>query len=183
MVSNELTRVPLSAQVAERLLSEILDGSYSPGSSLPSEVALVSRFGVSRVVIREAIRALEARGLVEASQGKRPVVLGLTSSMPNDFFGMVLRADDRATLDRLPVLVVEVLSPSTRGRDQIDKRRLYARRGIASYWLVDPKHPSLRILELGTNGEYVEVANAVGDEPVEIVHPFPVRLVPGELLR
>ena len=56
-------------------------------------------------------------------------------------------------------------------------------RGIASYWLVDPKQPSLRILELGTNGEYVEVANAVGDEPVEIVHPFPVRLVPGELLR
>lgn len=96
---------------------------------------------------------------------------------------VVLRADDRATLDRLPVLVIEVLSPSTRGRDQIDKRRLYARRGIASYWLVDPKHPSLRILELGANGEYVEVANAVGDEPVELVHPFPVRLVPDELLR
>jgi len=103
MVSNELTRVPLSAQVAERLLGEILDGSYSPGSSLPSEVALVSRFGVSRVVIREAIRALEARGLVEASQGKRPVVLGLTSSMPNDFFGMVLRADDRAIFELVEV--------------------------------------------------------------------------------
>lgn len=103
MVSNELMRAPLSSQVAERLLSEILDGTYAPGSSLPSEGNLVKRFGVSRVVIREAIRALEARGLVEASQGKRPIVLGLTSSMPSDFFGMVLRSDDRAIFELVEV--------------------------------------------------------------------------------
>lgn len=95
---------------------------------------------------------------------------------------VVLRADDRASMDRLPVLVVEVLSPSTRGRDQVDKRRLYARRGIPSYWLVDPLLPSLRILELGANGEYVEVANALGHDGVELLHPFPVRLVPDDLL-
>lgn len=101
--TTELMRVSLSAQVAQRLLSEILDGSYSAGSSLPSEVELAERFGVSRVVIREAIRRLEGRGLVEASQGKRPLVIGLTASMPSEFFGMVLRSDNRAILE-----VVEV---------------------------------------------------------------------------
>jgi len=103
MVSNALIRVSLPIQVAERLLSEILDGSFPTGSSLPSEGELVERFGVSRVVVREAIRALEARGLVEAAQGKRPIVLGLTASMPNDFFGMVLRTDDRAIFELVEV--------------------------------------------------------------------------------
>ncbi|MDQ3614011.1 MAG: GntR family transcriptional regulator, partial [Chloroflexota bacterium] len=79
-MSDGLMRIHLSTQVAERLLGEILDGSFSPGSSLPSEFELVERFGVSRVVVREAIRALQVRGLVEASQGKRPTVIGLTSS-------------------------------------------------------------------------------------------------------
>lgn len=96
-------RIHLSTQVAERLLGEILDGSFSPGSSLPSEVELVERFGVSRVVVREAIRALQVRGLVEASQGKRPTVIGLTSSMPTDFFGMVLQADHRAIFELIEV--------------------------------------------------------------------------------
>ncbi len=96
-------RIHLSTQVAERLVNEILDGNFSPGSSLPSEVELVERFGVSRVVVREAIRALQVRGLVEASQGKRPTVIGLTASMPNDFFSMVLQADNRAIFELIEV--------------------------------------------------------------------------------
>lgn len=108
------------------------------------------------------------------------LVRDLSSGLLPDL--VVLRADDRSSIERLPVLVIEVLSPSTRGRDEIDKRRLYARRGIPSYWLVDPERPSLRILELGTNGEYEEVANAVGIESIEPIHPFPVRLVPDDLL-
>ncbi len=103
MVSNELMRMPLSAQIAERLLGEILDGSFLPGSSLPPEGELGARFSVSRVVIREAIRSLEARGLVVASQGKRPTVIGLTSSMPSEFFRLVLRTDDRAVIELIEV--------------------------------------------------------------------------------
>lgn len=37
-----------------------------------------------------------------------------------------------------PDLVIEILSPSTRTRDLRDKRRLYARAGVAWYWTVDP---------------------------------------------
>jgi len=37
-----------------------------------------------------------------------------------------------------PALVVEILSPSTRKRDEQIKRRLYARFGVREYWVVDP---------------------------------------------
>lgn len=102
-MSNDLMRVSLSDQIADKLLGEILDGRFSPGSRFPSETELVERFGVSRVVIREAIRTLEARGVLEASQGKRPTVVGLTASMPSDFFGMVLRSDRNAVYELIEV--------------------------------------------------------------------------------
>ena len=47
----------------------IADGRYVPGARLPSERLLAENFGVSRVVIREAMRALESRGYVRVRQG------------------------------------------------------------------------------------------------------------------
>lgn len=95
---------------------------------------------------------------------------------------VVLPRADQQDPDRLPLLVVEVHSPSTRGRDKVEKRRVYAARGVASYWLIDPRVPSLRVLELGDLGEYVEVAYAEGNDAVDIAHPFAVRICPAELV-
>lgn len=79
-----------------------------------------------------------------------------------------------------PLLAVEVLSPSTRRFDLLLKRDRFQAAGVASYWLCDPDEPSVTILEL-RNGEYVEVARAVGDEALEVTLPFPVRIVPSAL--
>jgi Uma2 family endonuclease len=38
----------------------------------------------------------------------------------------------------IPILVIEVHSPSTRRRDQLQKRDFYARIGVAEYWMIDP---------------------------------------------
>lgn len=52
-----------------RLSTEILDGVIAPGALLPSERRLAAEFELSRATVREAVRALELRGLVETRQG------------------------------------------------------------------------------------------------------------------
>jgi Uma2 family endonuclease len=47
-----------------------------------------------------------------------------------------------------PDLAIEVLSPSSRGRDLLTKRALYARAGVREYWIVDPASRTVEILTL-----------------------------------
>lgn len=45
---------------------------------------------------------------------------------------------DEGKYEGVPALIVEVLSPTTRGKDLITKLHLYARSGVREYWIVDP---------------------------------------------
>ncbi|WP_119418274.1 FadR/GntR family transcriptional regulator [Desertibaculum subflavum] len=58
-----------SRDVADRLQAEILSGKIEPGAKLPTEAELMAAMGVSRTVIREAVAALRAEGLVVTRQG------------------------------------------------------------------------------------------------------------------
>lgn len=55
--------------MTDRLLEEIIDGTYPPGSSLPPEMELASTFDVSRVTVRAATTALAAQGIVRTDRG------------------------------------------------------------------------------------------------------------------
>lgn len=55
--------------IFEQLATAILDGSLPPGSSLPPERELSERFGVSRLIVRQAVHRLADMGLVRARQG------------------------------------------------------------------------------------------------------------------
>ncbi|WP_329056818.1 Uma2 family endonuclease [Amycolatopsis sp. NBC_01488] len=81
-----------------------------------------------------------------------------------------------------PVLAVEVLSPSTAIYDLNLKKPVYERLGTPSYWVIDPGEPALTVFELDEEGHYQQVAKAAGDEVLEVERPFPVRIVPKELL-
>ncbi|WP_405564726.1 FadR family transcriptional regulator [Streptomyces phaeochromogenes] len=59
----------LAYAVVEALADRIVAGHFPPGSALPIEPELCETFGVSRTTIREAVKALEAKGLVRARQG------------------------------------------------------------------------------------------------------------------
>jgi DNA-binding FadR family transcriptional regulator len=52
------------AEIVERLAVEIAGGQHAAGSQLPTEPELGQRFGISRTVVREAIKTLAAKGLV-----------------------------------------------------------------------------------------------------------------------
>ncbi len=92
------------------------------------------------------------------------------------------RADVGDEPIRLPLLLaVEVLSPSTRSVDLLLKHGVYAESGVASYWVVDPAVPSVRAWRL-QDGTYVEVGGADGEQALVLEHPFPVHVVPVDLL-
>src|SRR5215467_13255284 len=59
----------LAHALVERLSAEILSGQLAPGARLPTEQDLIATTGVSRTVVREAIAALRAEGLVLTRQG------------------------------------------------------------------------------------------------------------------
>ena len=64
-----------------------------------------------------------------------------------------------------PDLVIEVVSPSNRGRDLLTKRALYARAGVREYWLVNPEARTIEILSLDRDAFQLAVA-ASGGEPL-----------------
>jgi DNA-binding FadR family transcriptional regulator len=59
----------LHAHVVDALAPMIVSGELSPGSLLPTEPEMSARFGVSRSVVREALRVLGAKGLIEVRHG------------------------------------------------------------------------------------------------------------------
>jgi Uma2 family endonuclease len=86
----------------------------------------------------------------------------------------VVRREDATgrRLERAPLLVVEVLSPSTRTVDLVLKRRVLEEAGVPSYWLVEPDDGVVTVLELA-GGAYREVARG---SDVTVERPFPVRV-------
>src|SRR5277367_1214757 len=59
----------LSSEVVDRLAEQIMSGKLPVGAKLPSEQEMMKGMGVSRTVVREAVAALRARGLVITRQG------------------------------------------------------------------------------------------------------------------
>jgi len=103
---------------------------------------------------------------------------------------LLVGRDDEFTDKNLPgrpQLAVEILSPSSRLIDTHVKRTRFGRAGTPSYWVVDPvarpEEARLVVWELGDDRRYREVGKAVGDQSLTVTAPFPVTVVPAELVR
>lgn len=73
MAFQAVERHPVYQQVAAQLREAILSGELAGGSELPSERELGERFGVGRTTVREALRALQAQGLVVSGAATAPL--------------------------------------------------------------------------------------------------------------
>ena len=69
----------LYEQILQQVEEAILKGQLKPGDQLPPERDLAQRFGVSRTAVREAVKALREKGLVEAYTGRGTFVTNGTS--------------------------------------------------------------------------------------------------------
>ena len=111
----------LSHEIAERLAREILGGEWAPGARLPTEQAMAAAMGVSRTVIREAVAALRAEGLVVTRQGAGAFVAADVERRPF-----------RLAFDGLPSIgqVLEVME--LRQSVEVEAAGLAAARGSAA---------------------------------------------------
>lgn len=69
MALTPITKRLVPDDVFEQLMTEVVDGSFAPGDSLPSERRLAELLGVSRPAVREALQRLSATRLVEVRHG------------------------------------------------------------------------------------------------------------------
>ncbi len=79
-------RDTLSYQVAQRIAEEV--STLAPGIRLLAQGEFADQMGISRQVVREAFRLLEARGIIEIQQGRVAVVRGLDHSLLAQFFDL-----------------------------------------------------------------------------------------------
>lgn len=100
-----LKRLDLVREVVNRIRTQILSGEYGPEDLLPPEGSLGESLGVSRTVVREAMRILGAQGLVEVSQGKRPRIRPADPQTVVETFGTYLQRGDHSLLDLIEVRV------------------------------------------------------------------------------
>ena len=173
-VGEDFTADDLDALPDDGNRYELVDGQLlvTPSPVRMHQRAVAELFYLLRVAVPPAFEVILA---------PMDVRLGERLQVQPDVLVVGDRREDRR-VESPPLLVVEVLSPGTRGRDQVMKRAAYERSGIPSYWLVDLRGPSLTVLEL-QDGSYVEVARVVGEQSWTAVRPFPVRVVPAALLR
>ena len=170
-----LTRVDLDALPDDGLRHELIDGHFvmtpAPGSNHQT---------ISGALYRRLWSALQGTGL-KVLTAPFDVVLGSHVVEPD----LVVAPEADFTSDDLPVpplLVIEILSPSTAHLDRGRKRDIYAEAGIPYYWIVDPNAPAITIYEL-TDGTYAETAHASGDQTLTLERPVALRLTPTDLLR
>jgi GntR family galactonate operon transcriptional repressor len=104
----------LQGRVIEALGRDIVGGRYRPGDLLPKEASLTEEYGVSRTSVRESMRVLAAKGLVEIRQkiGTRVRERELWNDFDSDIVRWQAQQGDRDQVLRDLVELRQILEPS-----------------------------------------------------------------------
>ena len=147
---------------------ELIDGVHyvTPSPRIPHQV-LVGRLFVAFANFLADHRRLGRIFLspVDVVMSDHDVVVPDLIFVADEQRSMVTEANVQGT----PALVIEVLSPSTRRRDEGIKRKLFDQGGVREYWLVDPKNCCISICRRSGDGSFpiVSTLSAAADEQIE----------------
>ncbi len=100
----KITRRKLSDQVLDKLHGMIATGALAAGDVMPSERALMDRFGVGRPAVREALQSLHNSGLITINHGERSRVNAVDASTvltQSDDIARLVLSSAPANLDHL----------------------------------------------------------------------------------
>ncbi|HVB60713.1 MAG TPA: FadR/GntR family transcriptional regulator [Ktedonobacteraceae bacterium] len=96
-------------QIAEQIEQLILSGELRSGDRLPTERELAEQFHASRTAVREAMKLLEQKGLVDMRPGRGTQVIDGTSAAMRDSLGLMMRVGQAGSVN--VVEVREILEP------------------------------------------------------------------------
>jgi len=171
----EYTPADLASLPEDIIRVELVDGSLvitrPPGTA--HQGVLLEVACTLRNACPEGLQVLPAPVRFQPTQG--------LSLLPDV---LVCRREDVGPLhiEQPLLLAVAIYWQMTRDLDVGIRRALYELSGVQSYWMFDMEHTTLTVLELA-DGKYVERAFVRGDEVFETEIPFPVKVVPAELIR
>jgi DNA-binding GntR family transcriptional regulator len=139
---------PLRSQVLQELRRSILSGRLNPGERLV-ERELIAMMGVSRTVIREALRQLESEGLVAIIPNKGPVVRQLTVEEARDLYAI------RAVLEGLAarLFAEHALNPQVRELEEALLQVAEAYKTEDSEKIIDTKNRFYEVLFAGAKSQ------------------------------
>jgi Uma2 family endonuclease len=126
-----------------------------------------------------------AKGLGKVYGSKSPLEVDARNVFePDVVFVAAERAGivpENGRMTEPPDVVVEIVSPSSRRRDRVDKRVGYERAGVAEYWLIDPDEREAAFFCLGPDGLYADATPPSGQAFASTALPG-FRLLPSDVL-
>lgn len=102
----KLTRKRLSEELAGKICRHIVRHGLKPGDRLLTEQEMADRFGVSRVVVREATKALDFLGIISAVPRRGMVLNSFNFQRVSEYFGFHFALSDYPKEDLLKARVV-----------------------------------------------------------------------------
>ena len=100
----------LYEQIVKQIEESILKGALKPGDQLPAERDLAQQFGVSRTAVREAVKTLREKGLVESYSGRGTFITNGTSQAIKQSLDFMMRIGQQDRLVQLAE-VRQILEP------------------------------------------------------------------------
>jgi GntR family transcriptional repressor for pyruvate dehydrogenase complex len=134
MASTVFRNVGSKNRLVDRVVAEIqqqiIDGTLTPGMMLPPERELTEQLGVSRTALREAVRMLVTKGLLETRPGVGTIIKKITSDQITEPLSIIMNQAGGANLDHLDqvrhILEVEIAEVAAREATPEDLERIEA---------------------------------------------------------
>ncbi len=126
-MASEATNTPRGGSLVESVIDyvyrHVADEGLRPGAKLPSETKISVTLGVSRPVVREALRTLAATGLIEMAVGKRAEIVPVDGEMLSRVIGNALvtgQADTRNILELRRGIEISMVALAAERRSDAD---------------------------------------------------------------
>ena len=170
----------LYQEIVDQIQQQIMSGALKPGDQIPAERDLADRFGVSRTAVREAIKSLTEKGLIEVFVGRGTFVTSLSPDRVVESMTLLLRNEPHNVQSLQEAR--ELLEPASArlAAERRTEEHLTRLRAITAE-LEQESVVSPRLVD-GDTEFHVEVARATGNPVLVLLSQTIVALLRSERL-